>query len=338
MKKINLKPQIIPHQNDLSQSLQIDRQINKSKLKVIIKKPEIRLVYFGTPEFSALVLERLLQPDQKTPIHQLRDVQQPAQPTIVVQAVVTRQDKPVGRKQIMTPSPVAQTAQKYNIPTLKPQKLDEEFIKNHLSLLDSDLFIVAAYGKIIPQSILDIPKYGALNIHPSLLPKYRGPSPIQSAILNGDKTTGITIIKMDKQMDHGPIIYTKNISLLNTDNFQTLSTKMFQQVSDVLPAIIKDFISGKLKPVEQDHDKASYCHIIKKESGYFDIDNPPQPEQLDKMVRAYYPWPTAWTKWKDKIVKFLPGNLIQMEGKKPTKLADFLRGYYNFPNPLQLSQ
>lgn len=329
MKKAN-SPAIISPQNTLNQLLNLD--INKKPLKIKSKKPEVRIVYFGTPDFSALVLEKLIEFCQNPTSHIggviLNDDVNP--PAFTLQAVITQPDKPVGRKQILSASPVAQLAQRNNIPTLKPHKLDEEFIKNHLSFLDCDLIVLAAYGKIIPQEVLDIPKYGALNIHPSCLPKYRGASPIQNAILNGDKTTCLSIIQMDEKMDHGPVIYTKEFTLAYNDNFQTLSTKLFSEAAESLPKIVVDFISGKINPQLQNDAEATFTKLIKKEDGYFDLNNPPALEKLDRMIRAYYPWPNAWTKWEGKIVKFYPENLVQMEGKKPVKLEEFLRGYPDF--------
>lgn len=337
-------------------SFVLEKDALKQLSKLKISRPEVRIVYFGSPQVSALVLERLLEFCQNSPFPE------PLTPTFVVQCVVTQPDKPVGRKQIMTASPVALLAQRHHLPILKPSRLDEDFLKNHLPLLDSDLFIVAAYGKIIPPNILDIPKFGALNIHPSLLPKYRGPSPIQAAILNGDKVSGVTIIKMDEKMDHGPIVNTKEIRLSNQDTSATLSKKLFEVGVDLLIKIIPDFLAGKINLQLQDDaiskalyhtargkaslrrkaNVASYCNLVKKEDGYFDISNPPSPEKLDRMIRAYYPWPTAWTRWSPsqprkvqpceaKIIKFLPGCLVQMEGKKPVKLEDFLNGYPDFP-------
>lgn len=212
-------------------------------------------------------------------------------------------------------------------------------LKNHFTLVDSlkkaDLVVVAAYGKILTTKDLNYPKFGGINVHPSLLPKYRGPTPIQQVILNGDKVSGITVIKMDEQIDHGSIIYQESLELSGSDNFHTLSKKMFLRSAQILPQIIKDFVSGKIKPVEQNHKEASYCERLTKEHGYFPINNPPPFEKLDKMIRAYYPWPGVWTLWKvqgkEKIVKFLPGNLIQMEGKKAVSTKDFLNGYPDFP-------
>lgn len=221
---------------------------------------------------------------------------------------------------------------------IKPIK---DTLAKHYTLVDSlneaDLGVVAAYGRILTKEELNSPKYGFINIHPSLLPKYRGASPIQQAILNGDKETGITIIKMDEQVDHGPIIYQEAMDLSNDANFDTLSKKMFQRSAEVLPKIIEDFINGKIKPRLQDHAIATYCNRLTRQSGYFDIKNPPLTEVLDQMIRAYYPWPGVWTRWNNKIIKFLPASshndkfLIQIEGKKVMELREFLNGYPDFP-------
>lgn len=208
----------------------------------------------------------------------------------------------------------------------------KEELGKHFKLVDTlegaDLAVVASYGEILTKKQLDAPRYGCINVHPSLLPKYRGPSPIQAAILNGDKTSGLTIIKMDAEVDHGPIIYQEEITLSDTDNFDSLREKMFGRAAEILPQLIKDFIAGKITSRLQQHAAATYCNRLTRESGYFDLDNPPSPETLDRMIRAYYPWPGVWTKWgskrqeaggKEKIVKFLPTPRHPESAKGETK-------------------
>lgn len=343
------QPQISPNQPPF---LNLTKDLNKYLKKQKVQD-EISIVYFGTSEFSAYILEKLIlftqNPPQNLASHlesgnvNLRKYS--------IQTVVTNPDKPAGRKQVSRQSWVALVAQKYNIPTLKPSKLDEEFMESYYSLLEADLLVVVAYGQILPANYLKIPNLGSINVHGSLLPKYRGASPIQSAILNGDKITGITIMLMDEKLDHGPILSTKEISISDKDTYESLSKKMSQVASEVLPKILADFTAGKIKPMVQDHAIATYCTQIKKEDGFFDIENPFPPNKLDRMIRAYYPWPTVWTKWKGKIVKFLPPShsrpdresdshfrendksdiFVQMEGKYKTKLKDFLNGYPDFP-------
>ncbi len=268
----------------------------------------LKLVYFGTPDFVIPVIQNL---DKRFDLV----------------AIVTAPDKTIGRQQVLAPSPVKLAFPDKKV--LTPDKLNQDFIKT-LQELEPDLFVVGAYGKIIPQAVLDIPKYGSINIHPSALPKYRGATPLQNTILNGEENSAVSIILMDKEMDHGPIITTIPFSLSQKDTLRTLSTKVWLLISKKLPQILMDFVAGKLTPTSQNHQLATYTKILTKEDGYFDINNPPS-QDLDKMIRAYFPWPTVWTKWNGKIVKFLPDNLIQMEGKKPVKFKDFLNGYPDFP-------
>ena len=221
----------------------------------------------------------------------------------------------------------------------KTDELNNETMKQ-LNNLQPDLLVVASFGKIIPNEILKIPKLGAINIHPSKLPKYRGPSPIQSQILDGITDSAISFILMDSEMDHGPIIYQEPYEIKPTDTFQSLLESMFNTSAALIPTVIKSFADKKLIPQPQNDQEATYCKEIKKEDGYFDINNPPSKERLDEMIRAYHPWPGCWTRWNNKIVKLLPNPspltvnakpLLQMEGKKAVSLKDFLNGYSNFP-------
>lgn len=297
MKKAQPQPQIIIPTLDIT----LDNKDIKKSLGKLQLDQKVSIVFFGSDRFVISVLETL-------------------QENFVVQTVITSPDSAIQIK-----------AQKLGIPTLTPDKLDEEFIANNSALLASDLFVVSSYGKIIPQSLLDIPKFGSLNVHPSLLPKYRGASPVRAVILAGEKKTGVTIIKMDEKMDHGPIVKTSEISLSGQEDLPTLITKLFQLGAQLLAEIISQFIDGKIKLREQNHKEATFCKLTKKEDGYFGIDSPPAPEILDRMIRAYSPWPGVWTRWNNKIVKFLPEDKIQMEGKKPQTKKDFFNGYPNFP-------
>jgi len=231
-------------------------------------------------------------------------------------------------------------AEKLNIPILKIDQFSNETIEQ-FNNLKPDLLVVASFGKIIPQEILEIPRLGAINIHPSKLPLYRGPSPVQSQLLNGTTDSAISFILMDNKMDHGPLLYQEPFEINPADTFQSLLTSMFKKAADILPILIQSLIDNKLTPIDQNHPQATFCKEIEKEDGYFDIENPPSLEILHRMIRAFYPWPGTWTKWNGKIVKFLPNMqpgtsnlkpyLLQMEGKSPTDLKSFLNGYPSFP-------
>ncbi len=258
----------------------------------------MKYVFFGTPKFAAIVLEKLINTGY------------------VPKAVICNPDEPVGRKQILTPLPVKVLADKNKIPILQPEKLrgNSEFL-NQLKNLKPDLAIVAAYGKILPKEILEIPKHGFINVHGSLLPKYRGASPIQSAVLNGDKETGITIMKIDKEIDHGSIISNVKIQISNDDTFESLSQKLAISGADLLIKIIPDYIFGKIKSIKQDHSKATYTKIIKKEDGKIDWSK--SAEEIERMTRAFYPWPTVYTFVNlKKLLKILEAGVLNDGNKK----------------------
>jgi methionyl-tRNA formyltransferase len=206
----------------------------------------------------------------------------------------------------------------YNLSVLQPEKISEA--KKQISELNPDLIIVAAYRQIIPKDILDIPRFGSLNLHPSLLPKYRGPSPIQTAILNNDQTTGLTIILMDEKMDHGPIITQEKIDISPDDTYQTLEEKLAQLASDSLIKILPQYIQEEIKPKPQDENKASYTKILTRQDGKIDWDKSAQ--EIERMVRAFSPWPGTWTEFNDKRVKILKAKVVDKESKATIKTGD----------------
>lgn len=271
---------------------------------------KLTIVFFGTPKEVVPVLENLVK-------------------HFHVSAVVTAPDKPVGRKKILTPPATKVFAAEHNIPVVQLPSLKEALTE--LESLQADLYVVAAYGKLIPMEILNLPQYGAINIHPSLLPLYRGPTPIQTTLLDGIRDSGTTIIKMDAEMDHGPILHQIPFKLSRTDTFGRLMQVMFKQAAIILPQVVEQYVSGTIKPQPQDHTKATFTKILAKDDGKIDINNPPSKEKFDAMVRAFYPWPNVWTivKTDDKEVrvKFLPNQTIQVEGKQPVSLKDFINGY-----------
>lgn len=226
-------------------------------------------------------------------------------------------------------TPVLRTLEK-NFEVLKafrnPKELNNEEIEK-LKNIEPDIFVVASFGKIFSKEFLDIPKFGSINIHPSLLPKYQGPTPVQTAILNGDKTTGVTIIKMDEKVDHGPILGQKEVDILPNETAPELLQRLFQISAEMLPEVLSIYIKEPSSISKQGHEKATLTHILNKNSGRVDIDNPPSKEKLNNMINAFYPWPGVWTKFNKRIVKFLPGERIQVEGKNPMSYKDFANGY-----------
>lgn len=232
-------------------------------------------------------------------------------------------------------SPVKQLAKKINIPTLETDKLDQDII-NKIAQLKPDFAVVEDYGLILPKQLLDLPKYAPLNIHHSLLPKYRGPSPAPTAILGGEEISGVTIIRMNEEVDAGDILAQQKYTLSYDETTESLLNKLNEMGGNLMISVIKQYCQGSQKPIPQDPRKATYTKHFTKQDGYFDVNKPPESEVLDRMVRAYHPWPGTWTKWKDKIVKFLPNGLLQMEGKKAISYKDFLNGYPDFPKVSQM--
>ncbi len=232
----------------------------------------IKFVFFGTPEFSVVALEEMKRHD------------------LIPSLVITAPDRKAGRGMKLTRSPVKIWAEENNIALLQPEKLDAEFISK-IKMSKSDLFIVAAYGKIIPKTVLDIPAHGTLNLHPSLLPKFRGASPLQSFILSNEKETGVTIMLMDEKMDHGEILASKKLTVKDM-NTEELGNMLFYEGGKMLFDIIPKWITGEIKSTPQDHAQATYTEKIKKEHGLIDqLSN--DAENWRKFL-AFYPWPGVY--------------------------------------------
>lgn len=259
----------------------------------------MKYIFWGTPQFGAIILEKLIK-ENLSPL-----------------AVVTSLDKPQGRKRILTPSLVKKIGQKYELPIFQPKKLkNNQQLKEQLLNLAPDFFLVAGYGKILPLSILNIPSLGSLNIHPSLLPKYRGPSPIQATILAGEKETGVSLMLMDEEMDHGPIIGRLKYKIGNEKlTYPQLEEKLAEIGADLLIKILPQWTRGKIKPSPQNHNQATFTKIIKKEDG--EIDWQKEADFIERMVRAYFPWPTAYSQWQGKILKIIEANASQPSSPLP---------------------
>ncbi len=241
----------------------------------------LRIVYFGTAPFAVPPLQALLD--------------EPARFDVV--AVVSQPDKPVGRKGEVTASPVSMLARQNEVTLLQPRTLKDDDIFSTLAALKADVFIVAAYGKIIPRRILDLPRIAPLNLHGSLLPKYRGASPIQTAILGGEKTTGVSLMVMDEEVDHGPVISTVEVTITEGDTHETLEATLGEAAAGLLIDCLEKFVNDEIPPTPQDHEKATFTKILDREDGLVRWSKEDAP-RICRKIRAYYPWPGAYFVWK----------------------------------------
>ena len=279
----------------------------------------IKIGFFGTPDYAVVVLEKLKAAG------------------FDIAFVVTNPDRPQGRKMIVTPPPVkvwAQSGEQHNeVAVLQPETLRDPAFEEKLKTFGCDVFVVMAYGKIIPDSILNIPRGKTLNIHPSLLPKFRGPSPIEAAILADAKTTGVTIMRLDKEMDHGPIVVQKEYTAdVWPPLAHELGMKLVTEGADLLISILPDWMDGKIQEKEQDHSQATYCKMIKKEDGLIDLSDDEYKNFLK--IQAYAGWPSAFFMKDGKRVKiarasWTDGKLVisevTPEGKNTMSYQDYLR-------------
>lgn len=259
---------------------------------------------------------------------------------VVPSLLVTMPDRPQGRGGVVSPSPVGAWATERNIETLKPEKLDEDFLSDleaRSSKLEARVFVVIDYGKILPKRLLDIPEKGVLNMHPSLLPRLRGPSPIRSAILTDEKNTGISVMLLDEKMDHGPILAQKKITVpewppRGRELDALLAAEGGKLVAEILPLWLKDEVT----PQEQNHDVATYCQMFSKEDGLLDLTGDPHKNLLK--IRAFDGWPGTYTFMeknnKNVRVQILDAHIVngklvidrvKPEGKKEMSYADFAR-------------
>lgn len=304
----------------------------------------MKVVYMGTPDFAVGALEALIEAG-----HQ-------------VTAVVTQPDKPKGRGKEVQMSPVKACALKYNIPVLQPVKIKEAEAVETLRTYQSDIFVVAAFGQILSEEILAMPKYGCVNIHASLLPKYRGAGPIQWAIINGEKITGVTIMRMDKGLDTGDMLFQKEVAIAPDETADTLHDKLAEAGARLIVEALAKIEAGDVTPVKQKDEESCYAKMLTKAMGR--IDWQMEAEKLDCLIRGLISWPGASTVFRGKILKIWkeevvseqdgfnamaqPGTVIrvekdafyvqtgkgilkilevQPEGKKRMAVKDFLLGY-----------
>ena len=299
----------------------------------------MKIVFMGTPDFAASALEALIQAGHE------------------ITLVVTQPDKPKGRSKELMPSPVKVCALKYNLPVFQPVRIKRPEAIEELKKYEADIFVVAAFGQILSQEILDMPELGSVNIHASLLPKYRGASPIQSVIIDGEEKTGVTIMQMDAGIDTGDMLYKKEVVIEDTDNFETLHDKLAAVGAEAIVEALPLLEAGKLTPEKQNEAESSHVTMITKEMGKLDFTR--EAVVLDRLIRGMNPWPSAFTFYKGKQLKVWEAHVedaavnaacgevaevtkseikvatgkgllcitsLQLEGKKRMNTHDFLLG------------
>ena len=301
----------------------------------------MRIVFMGTPDFAAASLKKLIEEKFE------------------IAAVFTQPDKPKGRGMEMAYSAVKELALQHDLPVYQPEKLRDEASLELIKSLEPDILVVVAYGKILPDSILAVPKYGAINVHGSLLPAYRGSAPIQWAVLNGDKITGVTTMYLASEMDTGDIIYTSETEIGEHETSGELFDRLMEMGAELLVKTLNDIDTGVAPRTPQDHSKASYVKMLDK--SYCPINWNQSPRQVLKWIYGLQPWPVATMDIEDKCYRVFaadytsnktgaePGTIVatgnsgieiacangetlmitelQAPGKKRMKAADFLRGH-----------
>lgn len=259
-------------------------------------KSKLRIVFAGTPDFSVPCLKALLD-------HHYNVV-----------AVFTQPDRPQGRGQKVLPSPVKKVAEQFHIPVFQPLSLKDDAAVQSFIELKPDLMIVVAYGLLLPANILAIPSLGCINVHASLLPRWRGAAPIQRAILAGDNMTGITIMQMEQGLDTGPMLYKMELPISNDDNAQTLHDALSVLGSKALIYSLEQLEKGALIPCSQDNELACYAPKITKQEAEIDWNQPA--ELIQRFVRAFNPWPGAHTSFNQHFIKIFDGVTIPFAAKK----------------------
>lgn len=285
----------------------------------------MKFVFFGTPEIARIALSELKLAG------------------LIPSLIVTNPDAPVGRKQIPTPPPTALWAKENSIPTIQPHSLSEASVREKLTSEESDIFVVVAYGKILPQWLLALPRKGTINLHPSLLPKLRGASPIRSAILNDIRETGVTIMLLDEKMDHGPILKQEVTQIEKNDwpkDGQELDEEMAHQGGKLLADTLVRYLNDEIEPQEQNHAEATFCSKISKEMSELAIDPHDLPEgqtayNLLLKIKAFAGWPETFFIYQGKRIKIKSANLtpsgqleikrIVPEGKKEMDFKSYFQ-------------
>jgi methionyl-tRNA formyltransferase len=243
---------------------------------------DIKVVFMGSPDFALPSLRELLK--------QYRVV-----------GVVTQPDRPSGRGRLLAPPPVKTLALEHGIPVMQPEKLRQPEAFAQLQAWQPDLIVVTAFGQILRQNVLDLPRLGCINVHASLLPRWRGAAPIQAALLNGDAESGTSIMRLDAGVDTGPILSQKRVNILADDTAETLSERLAEGGAELLMETLPPYIEGRLSPQPQLETGATYASMIKKEEGLLDFNHPAI--TLERRIRAYSPWPGAFFFFNDELLK-----------------------------------
>lgn len=266
----------------------------------------MRIIFAGTPEFAADHLSALIESECD------------------VVAVYTQPDRPAGRGNKLKASEVKQLAQQHNLPVYQPESLKTEYAQQELADIECDLMVVVAYGLILPKAVLDTPKLGCINVHGSILPKWRGAAPIQRALWAGDKQTGVTIMQMDEGLDTGDILSIETLPIEANDTSASLYQKLAELGPRALVKSIENFVS--LKPIQQDNEQATYAAKLSKQEAYLDWTMPS--EQLERNIRAFNPWPVAWFSRNEKPIKVWQATIEKLDDSeqllsKPGQVLSF---------------
>lgn len=260
-----------------------------------------RIIFMGTPDFSTKVLEMLIAKED-------------------VIAVVTQPDRPVGRKRVMTPPPVKEVALQNGIEVYQPEKISQSEDLQTLIDLKPDLIVTAAFGQILPKALLDAPRLGAINVHASLLPKYRGGAPIHQAIIDGEKETGVTIMYMAPKLDAGDIISQQAIDIEANDDVGSMHDKLSFLGADLLAKTLPDIINGTNERIEQNEEEATFASNISREDERIDWSKSAQ--DIYNHIRGLSPWPVAYTKLDDKNMKLYQAHIVEGKEGKPGEIIE----------------
>jgi len=257
----------------------------------------MRIVFMGTDEFALPALDSLFSNEHE------------------IVAVYTQPDKPAGRGRGLLSPEMKKRAQAYGLPVYQPPSLKQQEEQERLADLCPEVLIVAAYGQILPRNILDIPPFGCLNIHPSLLPRHRGPSPVAATILAGDEYAGASLMLLDDGTDTGPVLTQQQVSISPQDTTGSLTARLAQTGAQLLMKNLPLWIEGVLTPEPQDNEKATYSRLFGKEDGKIDWNLPAT--ELCRRVRAFQPWPGCFTTWQGKLLKILEAVPLEGDGEEP---------------------